>query len=110
MSDRPESLFGCARVRTKCAQKTRSCWFVGTIYDPRELTGVSTVGPEIGRGVITTNCAIGFDDGWLTGRGMIHIYIGIEASRPTVFCWRAGRRVRRSGIRGSRRNKPGEED
>jgi hypothetical protein len=28
-----------------------SCWSVGTIYDPRELLGVSTAGPEIGRGV-----------------------------------------------------------
>jgi hypothetical protein len=27
------------------------CWSVGTIYDPRELPGVSTVGPGIGRGV-----------------------------------------------------------
>jgi hypothetical protein len=27
-----------------------SCWSVGTIYDPREMTGVSTVGPAIGRG------------------------------------------------------------
>jgi hypothetical protein len=27
------------------------CWFVGTIYDPRELPVVSTAGPEIGRGV-----------------------------------------------------------
>jgi hypothetical protein len=27
------------------------CWSVGTIYDPRELRGVSTVGPGIGRGV-----------------------------------------------------------
>jgi hypothetical protein len=33
-------------VRTK-----DSCWFVGTIYDPRELPGVSTVDPGIGRGV-----------------------------------------------------------
>jgi hypothetical protein len=29
-------------VRTK-----DSCWFVGTIYDPRELPGVSTVGPGV---------------------------------------------------------------
>jgi hypothetical protein len=29
-----------------------SCWSVGTIYDPRELLGVSTAGPGIGRGVI----------------------------------------------------------
>jgi hypothetical protein len=28
-----------------------SCWSVGTIYDPRELLGVSTVGPGIGRGI-----------------------------------------------------------
>jgi hypothetical protein len=34
------------KVRTK-----GSCWSVGTIYDPRELPGVSTAGPEIGRGV-----------------------------------------------------------
>jgi hypothetical protein len=27
------------------------CWSVGTIYDPSELPGVSTVGPGIGRGV-----------------------------------------------------------
>jgi hypothetical protein len=32
-------------VRTK-----DSCWSVGTIYDPRELLGVSTAGPGIGRG------------------------------------------------------------
>jgi hypothetical protein len=29
------------------------CWFVGTIYDPRELPGVGTTGPGIGRGVTT---------------------------------------------------------
>jgi hypothetical protein len=28
-----------------------SCWSVATIYDPRELPGVSTAGPGIGRGV-----------------------------------------------------------
>jgi hypothetical protein len=33
-------------VRTK-----DSCWSVGTLYDPRELPGVSTTGPGIGRGV-----------------------------------------------------------
>jgi hypothetical protein len=27
------------------------CWSVGTIYDPRELSGVSTAGLGIGRGV-----------------------------------------------------------
>jgi hypothetical protein len=34
------------KVRTK-----DSCWSVGTIYDPRELPGVSTTGSGIGRGV-----------------------------------------------------------
>jgi hypothetical protein len=34
------------KVRTK-----DSCWSVGTIYDPRQLPGVSTAGPGIGRGV-----------------------------------------------------------
>jgi hypothetical protein len=34
------------KVRTK-----DSCWSMGTIYDHRELPGVSTVGPGIGRGV-----------------------------------------------------------
>jgi hypothetical protein len=28
-----------------------SCWSVRTIYDPRELSGVSTASPGIGRGV-----------------------------------------------------------
>jgi hypothetical protein len=32
-------------------QTKDSCWSVGTIYDPRELPGVSTTGPGIGRGV-----------------------------------------------------------
>ena len=30
------------KVRTK-----DSCWSVGTIYDPRELPGVSTAGPGV---------------------------------------------------------------
>jgi hypothetical protein len=34
------------KVRTK-----DSCWSMGTIYDPRELSGVSTTGLGIGRGV-----------------------------------------------------------
>jgi hypothetical protein len=33
------------------ARTKDSCWSVGTIYDSRELPGVSTVGPGIGRGV-----------------------------------------------------------
>jgi hypothetical protein len=31
-----------------------SCWSVGTIYDPRELPGVSTAGPRIGRGITSS--------------------------------------------------------
>jgi hypothetical protein len=38
------------KVRTK-----DSCWYVGTIYDPRELLGVSTAGLGIGRGVISVS-------------------------------------------------------
>jgi hypothetical protein len=34
------------KVRTKDL-----CWSVGTIYDSRELPGVNTAGPGIGRGV-----------------------------------------------------------
>jgi hypothetical protein len=50
MGDRSESF---SRVRMSedkvCTKDT--CWSVGTIYDPRELPGVSTTGPGIGRGV-----------------------------------------------------------
>jgi hypothetical protein len=35
-------------VRIKCAQKG-SCWSIGTIYDPRELLGVSIAGPGVDR-------------------------------------------------------------
>jgi hypothetical protein len=51
MGDRPGSFLGCTWVRTKCAQKTR-VGLLGTIYDPRELPGVSTADPG-GRGVTT---------------------------------------------------------
>jgi hypothetical protein len=34
------------KVRTK-----GPCWSVGTIYDPRDLPGVSTTGPGIARGI-----------------------------------------------------------
>jgi hypothetical protein len=37
-------------MRRKCAIKDL-CWSVGTIYDPRELPGVSAAGLGIGRGV-----------------------------------------------------------
>ena len=44
MTDR-EVLPGCARVRTKCAGKT-SVGLWGQSRDPRELSGVTTAGPE----------------------------------------------------------------
>jgi hypothetical protein len=43
MGDRQRSFLRCAcedKVHTK-----DSCWSVRTIYDPRELPGVSTIGP-----------------------------------------------------------------
>jgi hypothetical protein len=40
------------KVRTKYL-----CWSVGTIYDPRELRGVSTTGLGIRRGVTSGNRA-----------------------------------------------------
>jgi hypothetical protein len=40
------------KVRTKDL-----CWSVGVIYDTRELPGVSTVGPGIGRGVTASVAA-----------------------------------------------------
>jgi hypothetical protein len=35
------------------------CWSMGTIYYPRELPGVSTAGPGIGRGVIVSEAVAG---------------------------------------------------
>jgi hypothetical protein len=34
------------------------CWSVGTIYDPKELPGVSTASPGIGRGVTSTTVPV----------------------------------------------------
>ena len=45
MSDQPGSFLGYA-----CEDKMRTkdlCWSVGTIYDPRELPGVSTAVPGV---------------------------------------------------------------
>ena len=45
----PEVLPGCARVRTKCAEKTK-CWSVGTDYSLEKLPDVSGPGlVEAGR-------------------------------------------------------------
>jgi hypothetical protein len=50
MSDRPRS-FSRVRMSEDKVRTKDSCWYVGTIYDPRELLGVSTTSPRIGRGV-----------------------------------------------------------
>jgi hypothetical protein len=50
MGDRPGSFSQVCMSEDKVCIKD-PCWSVGTIYDPRELPGVSTVGPGIGRGV-----------------------------------------------------------
>ena len=53
MTDR-EVFSGAAMLMSEDKVRTKySCWYVGTIYDPRELPGVSTAGPGIGRGVIS---------------------------------------------------------
>jgi hypothetical protein len=52
MTDR--EVFSGARMSEDKVCTKDPCWSVGTIYDPRELAGVSTTGPEIGRGVTTT--------------------------------------------------------
>jgi hypothetical protein len=71
-------------VRTK-----DSCWSVGTIYDPSELPGVSTVGPGIGRGVtsgiradprgFTGMCGLGGSVIWR----MMHV--GLEWSHGMAY-------------------------
>ena len=47
MGDRP----GRVRMSEDKVHTKDSCWFVGTINDPRELLGISTTGTGIGRGV-----------------------------------------------------------
>jgi hypothetical protein len=66
-----------------------SCWSVGTIYDARELPGVSTAGPGIGRGVtsgikadprgFTGVCGLG-------GSGIWHMaHVGPEWSHGMAY-------------------------
>jgi hypothetical protein len=47
MSDRPES-FSRVRMSEDKVRTKDLCWSVETIYDPRELIGVSTAGLGIG--------------------------------------------------------------
>jgi hypothetical protein len=70
-------------VRTK-----DPCWSMGTIYDPRELPGVSTTGPGIGRIVtsgirvdpqgFTSVCGLGSSGIWCMAHG---------ACGPRVVTW-----------------------
>jgi hypothetical protein len=50
MSDRRGSFSRVHMSEDKVCTKD-PCWSMGTIYDPRELPGVSTADPWIGRGV-----------------------------------------------------------
>jgi hypothetical protein len=50
MRDRPGSFSWVCMSEDKVCTKD-PCWSVGTIYDPRELSEVSTAGLRIGRGV-----------------------------------------------------------
>jgi hypothetical protein len=47
----PTGKFSRVRMSEDKVRTKDSCWSMGTIYDDRELPGVSTVGPRIGRGV-----------------------------------------------------------
>jgi hypothetical protein len=65
------------------------CWSVGTIYDTRELPGVSTADPRIGRGVtsgiranlhgFTGMCGLGGSSIWR----MAHV--GLEWSHGMAY-------------------------
>jgi hypothetical protein len=89
---------------------------VGTIYDPRELPGVSTTGPGIGRGVtsgiradprgFTGVCGLGGSDIWC----MAHVGpewshgMAYDDSRHTYVAKRGGSWIR-VGQRGHRSSK-----
>jgi hypothetical protein len=66
------------KVRTK-----DSCWSVGTIYDPIELSRVSTAGPGIGRGVTSDIRADPHGFKGVCGLG-VRIY---GARGPGVITW-----------------------
>jgi hypothetical protein len=46
MGDRSGSFLGCAQVRTKVHRKEYD-WSVGLVYDPSELSGVTTARPGV---------------------------------------------------------------
>ena len=62
-----------------------SCWSVGTIYDPRELLGVSIAGPRIGWGVTS---GIRTDPRGFTGVcGLGVQYMAHGVCGPGVVTW-----------------------
>jgi hypothetical protein len=61
MGDRA-GCFSRVRMSEDKVSTKGSCWFVGTLYDPRELLGVITAGPGIGWGVTAT--PYGIEDVW----------------------------------------------
>jgi hypothetical protein len=68
------------------------CWYVGMIYDPRELSEVSIAGPGIGRGVtsgiradprdFTDVCGLGV---WVFGTGCMWAQSGHMAWHMTTL-------------------------
>jgi hypothetical protein len=56
MGDRPESFSGRAQVRIKVYRKDYG-WSVGLVYDPKGLTGVTTVRPGVA-GVLHHLCLL----------------------------------------------------
>ena len=67
MGARPRS-FPLVRMNENKVRTKDSCWSVGTIYDPRELPGVSTASLGIGRGVTS-----GPWDGDILAQGLIEL-------------------------------------
>jgi hypothetical protein len=79
MGDRPGS-FSRVRMSEDKVRTKDSCWSVGTIYDPRELPGVSTAVPGIGWGVTVPTCT--FDKLCTCAR----------SPAPDDACWENGSR------------------
>jgi hypothetical protein len=87
-------------VRTK-----GSCWSMGMTYDPRELLGISTTGPGIGRGVtsgiragphgFTGMCGLGGSVKWRmahVGREWSHGMAYDDTRHTDVAKWGGSRR------------------
>jgi hypothetical protein len=71
------------------------CWSVGTIYDPSEQLGVSTVGPGIARYVTSGIRADprGFTGVWVRGSGIWHVALhgmAYDDTRHTNVAKRGG--------------------